>query len=63
MADATLVGRGGLAPYMHDGRAATLEQAIEMHAGQAAQSADRYRRLSDTDRAAVIAFLKSLRAP
>jgi CxxC motif-containing protein (DUF1111 family) len=45
--------------FMHDGRA-SLEQAIELHSGEGAASRDRFRSLSEQDRAAVIAFLKTL---
>lgn len=46
--------------FMHDGRATSLEQAIELHDGEGAASRDRFRSLSEQDRAAVIAFLKTL---
>jgi CxxC motif-containing protein (DUF1111 family) len=45
---------------LHDGRARTLEEAIEAHGGEAAASRDKVRALSDADRAALVAFLKSL---
>jgi cytochrome c peroxidase len=51
------------APYMHDGRAETLLEAIEMHGGQAAASAARFRELPQKERASVIAFLETLAAP
>jgi CxxC motif-containing protein (DUF1111 family) len=50
-------------PYLHDGRAATLEQAILMHGGQAATTTERFRQLTAEDQGRLIAFLKSLRAP
>ena len=50
-------------PYLHDGRAATLEQAIALHGGQGAGSAQRYFQLSPKERLQVEAFLKSLVAP
>ncbi len=50
-------------PYLHDGRAATLEQAIRLHGGQAAESAARFAALSAADQGRLIDFLKSLRAP
>ncbi len=46
--------------FLHDGRAATLEQAIELHGGEAAAARDRFKGLPAADRAALIAFLKSL---
>jgi CxxC motif-containing protein (DUF1111 family) len=50
-------------PYLHDGRAATLEDAIRLHGGQGKRSAERFGALSATERGELIAFLKSLRAP
>jgi CxxC motif-containing protein (DUF1111 family) len=58
-----LWGVADSAPYLHDGRAATLEQAITMHGGQGQSSAQRFQTLSPTERGQVIEFLKSLRAP
>lgn len=46
--------------FLHDGRARSLEEAILWHGGEAALSRDRFKSLSIEDRAAVIAFLKSL---
>jgi cytochrome c peroxidase len=51
------------APYLHDGRADTLEQAIALHGGEAVRSAQRFFELKPEERMHVIAFLKSLRAP
>jgi CxxC motif-containing protein (DUF1111 family) len=50
-------------PYLHDGRAATLAEAIEAHDGEAAQSARRFKALWDSDRDKLLAFLGSLAAP
>ena len=47
-------------PFLHDGRAATIEQAIRMHWGQAAQSGRRFEALTEQERAALLQFLKSL---
>jgi CxxC motif-containing protein (DUF1111 family) len=58
-----LWGVADSAPYLHDGRAASLEEAIKLHAGQGAGAAQRYARLSSDKRAQVIAFLRTLRAP
>jgi CxxC motif-containing protein (DUF1111 family) len=46
--------------FLHDARAKTLEQAIELHAGEAAGARDRFLALPAGDRAALIAFLKTL---
>jgi CxxC motif-containing protein (DUF1111 family) len=50
-------------PYLHDGRAETLEQAIAFHGGQGEPTARRYFQLSPKDRLNLQAFLKSLVAP
>jgi len=50
-------------PYLHDGRAQTLEQAVAMHGGQGAASAVKFFELSPRERLQVEAFLKSLVAP
>ena len=50
-------------PYMHDGRAATLREAILMHAGEAERSAGMFRGSSDEDQQAILTFLESLCAP
>jgi len=50
-------------PYMHDGRAKTLDEAIRLHRGQATSSANGYIQLTHQDREALLAFLKSLKAP
>ena len=48
------------APYMHDGRAETLSDAIEAHAGEAESAANRFRVLTPSDRAALLLFLADL---
>lgn len=58
-----LWGVADSAPYMHDGRAKTLAEAIQFHGGQAASSAHLFTQLPVAERAELIAFLKSLRAP
>jgi CxxC motif-containing protein (DUF1111 family) len=50
-------------PYMHDGRAATMEDAIKIHGGQAKKSAERYSELSADQQQELAAFLNTLRAP
>jgi hypothetical protein len=50
-------------PYLHDGRAATLDTAIRWHGGEASAAASGYRSLNQEGRANVIAFLASLRSP
>jgi hypothetical protein len=47
-------------PYMHDGRAPTLEDAILMHGGEAQAARDAYAGLLDSERAPLRVFLTSL---
>ncbi len=51
------------APYLHDGRADTLEQAIAFHGGESKRSAQKFFALKAEDRLQLISFLKSLTAP
>ena len=46
--------------FLHDGRAKTPEQAIDFHGGEATRSRDLFRALPPADRAALLAFLKTL---
>ncbi len=46
--------------YLHDGRATDLAAAIEAHGGEAESSRQRWRALSEADRNALLAFLRSL---
>lgn len=45
---------------MHDGLSFTKQEAIERHAGQAASTTERYRALTESQRAQLLAFLDSL---
>ena len=58
-----LWGVADSAPYFHDGGSPDLESAIERHAGAAKHVRNRYRDLPQADRAALVSFLKTLRAP
>jgi CxxC motif-containing protein (DUF1111 family) len=58
-----LWGVADSAPYLHDGSCATLEAAILRHHGDASAVTDAYRALPANERAAVVRFLKTLRAP
>lgn len=58
-----LWGVADSAPYLHDGRAATLDEAIRLHKGQGQTAANRYEALKDAERRQLIAFLNTLRAP
>jgi CxxC motif-containing protein (DUF1111 family) len=55
-----LWGISRTAPYLHDGRAVTIEAAIEAHEGEAAATRDQFAALTATERAALLAFLDSL---
>ncbi len=50
-------------PYLHDGRAQNLEEAVALHEGQGTAAAHRFFALSSQGQARVEAFLKSLVAP
>lgn len=52
--------QGGTPFYLHDGRARTLEEAIEYHGGEGAASRTAFNSLSDEEQEQLIKFLKSL---
>ncbi|MDA0588549.1 MAG: thiol oxidoreductase [Planctomycetota bacterium] len=58
-----LWGVADSAPYLHDGRAASLRDAIVQHSGQGRASSIAFQKLSVTDQTRLIAFLETLRAP
>jgi CxxC motif-containing protein (DUF1111 family) len=58
-----LWGVANSAPYLHDGRARTIREAIEQHGGEAAATVNRYSQLSRGDRIALFNFLHSLTVP
>jgi CxxC motif-containing protein (DUF1111 family) len=59
-----LWGLAETAPFLHDGRAATLHDAIRWHGGEAEASRDAYLALDEDDRRSLEVFLLSLtRAP
>jgi CxxC motif-containing protein (DUF1111 family) len=57
-----LWGVADSAPYLHDGRAATLEEAIQLHGGQGAASAAQFQSLGPVKQSQLLVFLHSLRA-
>lgn len=57
----SLWGLADTAPYLHDGRAATVHEAILWHGGDAQDSRDAYVELPEADQAALRVFLMSLR--
>ena len=52
--------QGGRAFFLHDGRAESLAEAIELHGGEGAASRDAFAALSSEDRARLLRFLTSL---
>lgn len=57
---APLWGLRASAPYLHDGRAPSIDMAIRLHEGEAKNSRDRYLRLNLTQKQQILDFLKSL---
>lgn len=47
-------------PYLHDGRAQTVDAAIQAHEGEAAASRDRYRLLTPIERQQLLEFLNTI---
>jgi hypothetical protein len=61
---ARLWGVADTAPYLHDGRALTLTDAILAHGGpEATASRDAFEALPDADKVKLLDFLRSLRTP
>jgi CxxC motif-containing protein (DUF1111 family) len=58
-----LWGVASSAPYLHDGRAGTLNDAIVLHSGQATRAATHFRNLSGPEQTQLISFLETLQAP
>ncbi len=52
--------QGGQYFLMHDGRAKSIEEAIMMHGGEAKLSKDKFNLLNESEKSAIIQFLKSL---
>jgi len=60
MRTAPLWGLRTFTRYLHDGRAATLEEAILAHDGQGRAASERFRALDGRERSRLLAFLNSL---
>jgi len=58
-----LWGVADSAPYLHDGRAETLSEAILAHNGEASGVTANYKALGPSEQDEILAFLKTLRAP
>jgi CxxC motif-containing protein (DUF1111 family) len=52
--------QGGKYFLLHDGRARSIQDAILLHGGEAAQSRNSYQQLTPADKARIIKFLESL---
>ncbi len=52
--------QGGQYFLLHDGRAKTIEEAIILHGGEAAQSKARFQQLTSSEKTQLIKFLESL---
>jgi len=60
---ARLWGIADTEPYLHDGRATTLHQAISLHGGEALGARNNYMALPNAFKEALLAFLRTLRTP
>jgi len=60
MKTAPLWGLRVSGPYLHDGRAPTVDAAIRAHDGEAALARDLYLRLTPTQRQQLLEFLSSI---
>ncbi len=60
---ARLWGVADTAPYLHDGRATTLTEAIEWHGGDAQQERDNFVAFSDSKKIALLDYLRTLHTP
>ena len=58
-----LWGVADTAPYLHDGRAHTLQEAILLHGGEAQPVRDAFAALTDSAQQQLVAFLMTLRTP
>ena len=55
-----LMGLRFASVFLHDGRAATIRQAVELHAGEALGARNRFLRLTELEKSALLSFLRSL---
>jgi cytochrome c peroxidase len=60
---ARLWGVADTAPYLHDGRALTIKEAILMHGGEAIDARNAFDALGNQEMQALLSFLNSLRTP
>jgi CxxC motif-containing protein (DUF1111 family) len=55
-----LMGLRFATAFLHDGRATTISQAIELHGGEATRARNRFLRLTPFERRSVLRFLRTL---
>jgi hypothetical protein len=60
---ARLWGVADTGPWLHDGRALSLPEAILLHGGEAQAARDSFETMTTNEQESVIAFLQSLRTP
>ncbi len=60
MRTAPLWGLRARTPYLHDGRAKTVSEAIRAHGGEAAASRDRFNKLSAVQRQQLLDYLNAI---
>ena len=60
---ARLWGVADTAPYLHDGRATTLTEAIAQHGGEGLLARDNYLALPAAEQLKLLSFLRTLRTP
>lgn len=60
---ARLWGIWDTAPYLHDGRATTLVEAIMAHGGEARPARDDFAAFTDTEKTQLLTYLATLRTP
>lgn len=60
---ARLWGIADTAPYLHDGRATTIYEALDMHGGEAQDARDNFKALPLRKKGLLLGFLNQLRTP
>jgi len=60
---ARLWGIADSGPYLHDGRASTLTEAIRWHGGEAETARQAFEALADSNKESLLHFLRHLRTP
>jgi CxxC motif-containing protein (DUF1111 family) len=55
-----LWGTGNTGPWLHDGRATTLTEAILLHGGESKTTRDRFASLGTNEQNDIVNFLKNL---